>query len=70
MSRFESDNVLIVEAPGGRPNDVVEVLIVFDPGGQIRIPKAFRFVEHNHTAPTVDDLNIDRAGDKGSDAKK
>jgi hypothetical protein len=56
VSRFESDNVLIVEAPGGKVNDVADVLIVFDPGGQIKIPKAFRFMEHAHSAPTVDDL--------------
>jgi hypothetical protein len=56
VSRFESDNVLIVEAPGGKPNDVVDVLIVFDPGGQIKIPKAFHFAEHKTGAPTVDDL--------------
>lgn len=62
VSRFESDNVLIVEAPGGRPNDVVDVLIIFDPGGQLTIPKAFRFVEHNRSAPTVDDLNIGAGG--------
>src|SRR4051812_28928670 len=38
VSRFESDSVLVVEAPGGKPNDVVDVLIVFDPGGQLKIP--------------------------------
>jgi len=68
VSRFESDNVLIVEAPGGNPNTVVDVLIVFDPGGQIKIPKSFQFLEHNHSAPTVDDLNIDKPG--GGSAKK
>jgi hypothetical protein len=56
VSRFESDSVLIVEAPGGKPNELVDVLIVFDPGGQLKIPNGFRFVERNQDAPTVDDL--------------
>jgi hypothetical protein len=62
VSRFASDSELIVEAPGGKPNDVVDVLIVFDPGGQLKIPKGFRYVEHNATPPTVDDLNINKTG--------
>src|SRR3954466_9364245 len=56
VSRFESDSVLIVEAPGGKPNELVDVLIVFDPGGQLKIPNGFRFVERPQDAPSVDDL--------------
>ena len=56
--RFESDTELVVRPPGGKPNDVVEVLVVFDPGGRKPIPKGFRYVERNQTGPTVDDLNI------------
>lgn len=58
--RFESDSVLIVEAPGGKPNEVVDVLIVFDPGGQLKIPGGFRYFEHNQKSPSVDDLNINK----------
>jgi hypothetical protein len=57
VSRFESDSVLVVEAPGGKPNDVVDVLIVFDPGGRMTLPKAFRYIEKNDTGPSVEDLN-------------
>jgi IPT/TIG domain len=60
VARWESDEVLIVQAPGGKPNDVVDVLVVFDPGGQLKIPGGFRFVERGQTAPTVEDLNINR----------
>jgi hypothetical protein len=60
VSRFESDSVLIVEAPGGKPNDVVDVLIIFDPGGQLKIPAGFRYFERNHNTPSVDDLNINK----------
>jgi len=66
VSRFESDSVLIVEAPGGKPNEVVDVLIVFDPGGQLKIPGGFRFVERNQEAPSVDDLSTN----KNAKAKK
>lgn len=62
VSRFESDSVLIVEAPGGKPDEVVDVLIVFDPGGQLKIPGGFRYFEHNHQAPSVDDLNTNKDG--------
>jgi hypothetical protein len=62
VSRFESDSVLIVEAPGGKPNEVVDVLIIFDPGGQLKIPGGFRFVEKSHGGPSVDDLNINKPG--------
>jgi hypothetical protein len=41
--RFASDTELIVEAPGGKPNETVDVLLVFDPGGEIKLPKAFTF---------------------------
>ena len=57
IDRFESDSELIVTAPGGKVNDVVDVLIVFDPGGRMTLPKAFRYIEKNDTGPSVDDLN-------------
>jgi hypothetical protein len=60
VSRFESDSVLVVEAPGGKPGEVVDVLIVFEPGGQLKIPNGFKFVEHGNQGPTVDDLNINK----------
>src|SRR5712691_3858306 len=52
VKRFASDSELIVEAPGGKPDEVVDVLIVFDPGGQLKIPNGFTFVEKNNAAPT------------------
>jgi hypothetical protein len=55
--RFQSDSELIVQAPGGKPDEVVDVLIIFDPGGQLRIEKGFTFVEKTHVTPTVDDLD-------------
>jgi hypothetical protein len=56
VDRFESDTELIVTAPGGKVGDVVDVLIVFDPGGKLTLPKAFRFVEKTE-GPSVNDLN-------------
>jgi hypothetical protein len=60
VTGFENDSTLVVVAPGGKPNELADVLIVFDPGGQLKIPGAFRFVEKNQTAPTIDDLNINK----------
>jgi hypothetical protein len=64
VTGFENDNTLVVVAPGGKPNEVADVLIVFDPGGQLKISNGFRFVEKNQVAPTVDDLNISKDKDK------
>ena len=60
VSRFESDSVIIVEAPGGKPNEVVDVLIIFEPGGELKINKGFTFVEKTDTTPTVNDLDTSK----------
>ena len=58
--RFASDSELIVEAPGGKANEKVDVLIIFDPGGQLKIPNGFQFVEKNDAPASVEDLNINK----------
>jgi len=62
--RFANDHELVVQAPGGKTDEVVDVLVIFEPGGELRIKNAFKFVEKNDTAPSVDDLNT------GKDKKK
>ena len=42
--RFASDGELIVQAPGGTAGDVVDVRLIFEPGGQLVLRSAFRFV--------------------------
>ena len=58
--RFASDQELIVEAPGGKLGEKVDVLIIFEPGGELRIPKGFEYIEKNPLPPSVNDLNIDK----------
>ena len=58
--RFASDSELIVEAPGGKPNEKVDVLIIFEPGGELKIPNAFTFVEKNNETPSVNDLDTSK----------
>jgi len=58
VNQFVSDGELTVTAPGGKLNDVVNVLIVFEPGGKVELPNAYRYIEKNKTSPSVDDLNI------------
>jgi hypothetical protein len=41
--RFASDGELIVEAPGGKANSTVDVKVVFDPGGELKLPKSFTY---------------------------
>ena len=43
--RFASDSELIVEAPGGKVGETVDVRLVFEPGGQLELAKAFTFVD-------------------------
>ena len=43
--RFASDGELIVEAPGGTPGEVVDVVVVFEPGGDHVLRQAFKFVD-------------------------
>lgn len=45
--RFSDDTEMIVEAPGGRPNETVDVLVIFEPGGEIKVPQRFTFVQKN-----------------------
>lgn len=42
--RFASDSELIVQAPGGKVGETVDVLVIFDPGGERKLPQAFTFV--------------------------
>lgn len=54
--RFASDSELIVEAPGGKPNEKVDVLVIFEPGGQLKIKDGFTFIEKDTTPMSADDL--------------
>src|ERR1051326_3704486 len=37
--RFASDSELIVQSPGGKPGDIVDITVQFEPGGEIKIQK-------------------------------
>jgi hypothetical protein len=54
--RFASDKQLIVRSPGGKPGEVADVLVVFEPGGQLLIPNAFTYVEKG-SGPSINDLD-------------
>jgi len=43
--RFASDLEIIAEAPGGKANETVDVLLLFEPGGERKLPGAFTFLE-------------------------
>jgi hypothetical protein len=58
--RFASDSELIVEAPGGKPNEQVDVLIIFEPGGELKINKGFTFIEKQETTLDVKDLDTSK----------
>ena len=54
--QYESDSSMIVRAPGGEVGKTVDVLIVFEPGGEIRIKNAFKFIDKKKSGATIDDL--------------
>jgi hypothetical protein len=49
--KFEGDDKLIVKAPAGNPGEEVDILIIFEPGGEITPPQKFKYV-----APTQADV--------------
>ena len=54
--RCHSDSELIVQAPGGKPDETVDVLVIFDPGGQLKIPNAFKFIDKADETLNPDDI--------------
>jgi IPT/TIG domain len=62
LPRFASDTEMVVEAPGGKIGETVDVLIIFEPGGELKIPRAFTYVEHK--AKTMDDISTKKPAGK------
>ena len=60
--RFASDTEMIVQAPGGKAGDTVDVLFKFEPGGEVKVPHAFKFVDK--TAKPLDVKDLDTGGKK------
>ena len=56
--RFASDSELIVEAPGGQLGEKVDVLIIFEPSGELKIAKGFEYIEKNDGPLNPDDLAV------------
>jgi hypothetical protein len=46
--RFASDSEIIAEAPGGKVGEIVDVLLIFEARGEIKLPHAFTYVEKPH----------------------
>jgi hypothetical protein len=58
--RFASDSELIVEAPGGKVGEKVDVLIIFEPGGELKIAKGFEYIEKNAEGHSIEDLDTSK----------
>lgn len=43
--KITSDTEITVEAPAGKAKDVVDVRVVFEPGGEQKLPKAYTFAK-------------------------
>ena len=62
--RFSSDSELVVMTPtAAKTDEAVDVLVIFDPGGQLVIKKGFKFVD-KIDAPTIDDLDTNKPAPK------
>jgi hypothetical protein len=55
---FRGDGELLVRAPGGELNQKVDVLIIFEPGGEITLKQAYQYVEKEKV--DVDDLDTSK----------
>jgi hypothetical protein len=55
---FRGDSELMVRAPGGEVNKKVDVLIIFEPGGEITLHQAFTYVEKKDV--DVEDLDTSK----------
>jgi hypothetical protein len=69
--RFASDSELIVQAPGGKVGDSVDILVMFEPGGEIKIAKeafdnkkGFTYIEKKPLNTNWDDLKDDKKDKK------
>ncbi len=62
--RFASSEELIVQAPGGKLNESVDVLIIFEGRGELKIPKGFTFIDKKETGATLDDINTNKPDKK------
>ena len=62
--RFASSEELIVQAPGGKVNETVDVLIIFEGRGELKIPKGFTFIDKKEVPASIDDLNTSKDKDK------
>ena len=58
--RFASSEELIVQAPGGKVNESVDVLIIFEGRGELKIPHGFTFIDKKETGATLDDINTNK----------
>lgn len=52
--RFASDAEMVVEAPGGEAGKTVDVLIIFEPGGELKIANGFSYYERK--TRTIEDV--------------
>ena len=60
VDRFASDSEMVVQAPGGNPGETVDVLVIFEPGGELKLQKAFTFVQKNYAQPGVNDVDFSK----------
>ncbi|MEJ7599085.1 MAG: IPT/TIG domain-containing protein [Kofleriaceae bacterium] len=54
--QYDTDHSMTVRAPSGEVGKTVDVLIVFEPGGEIRIKNAFKFIDKKNSGATIDDI--------------
>jgi hypothetical protein len=58
--RLVSDTELIVQAPGGKADDVADVLVLFDGRGEMKLPHAFTFVDRGSVETTTTTIGMGR----------
>lgn len=58
--RFLDDRTLIVQAPGGKPDETVDVLILFEPGGKLKIENGYTYRDQSNDKLELDQLDTSK----------
>ncbi len=60
VMRFLDDRTLIVQAPGGKPDETVDVLILFEPGGKLKIEKGYTYRDQSNDKMEFEQLDTSK----------
>jgi hypothetical protein len=58
--RTLDDRTMVIQAPGGKPDETVDIKFIFEPGGTLVIDKAFTYKDQSSEQMGVDALDTSK----------